>query len=70
MCRTNIETPYYLYIDSTRRPKPRYIYKCKSGDPTYIHIYILYICTLFSAGTELNSQIARAVFINESTKIE
>ena len=31
----------------------------------------LYICLLYFASTELNNQIARAVFINnESTKIE
>ena len=30
----------------------------------------MYICLLYLAGTELNNKIARAVFINESTKIE
>ena len=41
------------------------------------HVYInkkkniyIYICLLYFAGTELNNQILRAVFINESTKID
>ena len=35
----------------------------------YIYMYI-YICLLYFAGTELNNQIAKTVFINESTIIE
>ena len=40
-----------------------------STDGKRLLIYI-YICLLYFAGTELNNQIARAVFITESTKIK
>ena len=37
----------------------------------YIYtVYTLFICLLYFAGTELNNQIVRAIFINESTKIK
>ena len=60
-------TPIYIYILV-------YIYLYlaliqKAGWFETLYIYI-YICLLYFAGTELNNQIVRAVFINKSTKTD